>query len=101
MEDEQVGRHVGKGGALALPVADEGGMQVMDRLRTKRLELVQRAIVFAIVVDGLDRQDVALEGLRGGLPGSQDRDDEGCSNQVQRRNQRVLLPDDARRVREP
>ena len=76
-------------------------MQVMDRLRTKRLELVLHAIVFAVVVDGLDRKDVAFEGLRGGLPGSQDRDDEGRSNQAQRSKQRVLLPDDARRVREP
>jgi hypothetical protein len=101
MEDEQVGRHVGKGGALASPAPDERGMQVMDRLRTKRLELVQHAIVFAVVVDGLDRKGVAFEGLRGGLPGSQDRDDEGRSNQAQRGKQRVLLPDDAHRVREP
>ena len=54
MEDEQVGRHVGKGGALALPVADEGGMQVMDRLRTKSVFQNLRAASSRVLVEPLN-----------------------------------------------
>src|SRR3954465_609312 len=101
MQHIEVSGHVGERGALALPVADEGIVQVMDRLRTERLELAKIAVVLAVVVDNLDGKDTALQGLRGGLPGSHEGDDEGGANNAEHGGQHVFLAEDHCQLREP